>query len=519
MKYKKMISLMLALGISMCFVGCGEKENSVDDLIENSLIDSKAETAKETEESVEEIMDLDVIAEEIYNDASLHLKEEMGDATVDCQYFAVDLHGEIYGGEFASTYSKELYGLSSATAASLHRTTNISQSLYGNQNGEWIICFHHKGTDYKEVTISNVFYAESDESDDIGSYTVEGEENNFLQECTSFSSLKDLISKKGNFGITVSEFEDMLGAYFKNTYSDDGKVKFVNEKEAHFDEKASRRFYDCSWKKYSFELEISSACGGYVQAIWITPDSEKMDYKDCLICMREIIENDNIKQSDLAIDEAAKEQLDFLCSPFIALEGFESLDTLLADDSFVDMYTYKSVVQTGTDDFPFCVFEGPCFDFTFNETALGNGFITITAVGYMSSDERGEMRDFYKNRDEDIVPAQQEDEQALVQEENDVIDWMQFIADYKINKAAADEKYLNEKITITGYVYEIDDALSWDPGNYIVRIGNLDYSIDLYFDYSGEINSLKMGDQVTVTGMCIGVYSNHPSLMCLLAPS
>lgn len=41
MKYKKMISLMLALGISMCFVGCGDADGSANTgTAENSLIDA-----------------------------------------------------------------------------------------------------------------------------------------------------------------------------------------------------------------------------------------------------------------------------------------------------------------------------------------------------------------------------------------------------------------------------------------------------------------------------------------------
>lgn len=117
---------------------------------------------------------------------------------------------------------------------------------------------------------------------------------------------------------------------------------------------------------------------------------------------------------------------------------------------------------------------------------------------------------FYSNQREADAEKKTDSEPEKEETKTSSIPADTVIEEYKNNEAAADQKYANRSITITGTVYEVRKAFNDDYGAYEVWVGNGVFdSVDCYFLSAQQVSSISKGDRVTITGWCIGSYASR----------
>lgn len=117
---------------------------------------------------------------------------------------------------------------------------------------------------------------------------------------------------------------------------------------------------------------------------------------------------------------------------------------------------------------------------------------------------------FYSNQREADAEKKTDSEPEKKETKTSSIPADTVIEEYKNNEAAADQKYANRSITITGTVYEVKKAFNDDYGAYEVWIGDDSFSfVRCYFLSAQEVSSIGKGDRVTITGCCIGSYTSR----------
>lgn len=117
---------------------------------------------------------------------------------------------------------------------------------------------------------------------------------------------------------------------------------------------------------------------------------------------------------------------------------------------------------------------------------------------------------FYSNQREADAEKKTDSEPEKKETKTSSIPADTVIEEYKNNEAAADQKYANRSITITGTVYEVKKAFNDDYGAYEVWIGDDSFSfVRCYFLSAQEVSSIGKGDRVTITGWCIGSYTSR----------
>jgi hypothetical protein len=87
----------------------------------------------------------------------------------------------------------------------------------------------------------------------------------------------------------------------------------------------------------------------------------------------------------------------------------------------------------------------------------------------------------------------------------------QLVADYKANEVAADEKYKNRLLAVTGKIDRIGKDIMDDM--YVTLESGERYgiiSVQSFFDVSHKdrLTQLRKGQQVTITGTCDGKFGN-----------
>ena len=117
---------------------------------------------------------------------------------------------------------------------------------------------------------------------------------------------------------------------------------------------------------------------------------------------------------------------------------------------------------------------------------------------------------FYSNQREADAEKKTDSEPEKEETKTGSIPADTIIEEYNNNEAAADQKYANRSITITGTVYEVRKAFNDKYGTYEVWVGNGVYdSVNCYFLSAQQVSSISKGDRVTITGWCIGSYTNR----------
>jgi len=79
--------------------------------------------------------------------------------------------------------------------------------------------------------------------------------------------------------------------------------------------------------------------------------------------------------------------------------------------------------------------------------------------------------------------------------------------EYQANEIAADEKYKDQIIQVSGRIRDIGNDLMDNP--YITLVGNQYFGdVQCYFTKKSAVASLSKGQQLTVIGVCDGLMMN-----------
>jgi RecG-like helicase len=83
--------------------------------------------------------------------------------------------------------------------------------------------------------------------------------------------------------------------------------------------------------------------------------------------------------------------------------------------------------------------------------------------------------------------------------------------DYTTDAAAADEMYKNTKVQVTGIIRSLGTASTGQP-YIILAVGDLSETCGVQCSFTSKyaslVNSLSVGQQITISGECLG-YSSH----------
>ena len=88
----------------------------------------------------------------------------------------------------------------------------------------------------------------------------------------------------------------------------------------------------------------------------------------------------------------------------------------------------------------------------------------------------------------------------------------QLVHDFKINEAKANEKYMNKIVEVNGKVQDISE----EDGISNITLSSEDPLATIVCEMEADIESVSIGDQLTIKGQCVGYLMDVVVKKCII---